>query len=68
MDLNAFQDDNADGDLEYGQEEDQIQVNNPVQQTLQEIGLQKNQVIQNTEEESEEPSAIQQDHTPSFFS
>lgn len=44
MDLNAFQDDNADGDLEYDQEDDQIQVNNPVQQTLQELGQQKNQI------------------------
>ena len=68
MDLNAFQDDNADGDLEYDQEDDKIQVNNPVQQTLQEIGQQKNQIPENQEEESEEASVAQVEHTPSFFS
>ena len=43
-------------------------MNNPVQKTLQEIGQQKNQTDKNQEEESEEPSALQQEHTPSFFS
>ena len=43
-------------------------MNNPVQQTLQEIGQQKNQIPENQEEESEEASVAQVEHTPSFFS